>query len=197
MLTLYDNLHSSNALKVRFLLHELGLAFESVEVTLDEERPDWYREIHPFGLVPCLVDGDLKIPESNTALRYLATREGRTDLYPSEAAARAHVDTLLDALSLQVRPALWEAEKVAVYGAAEDDDIARPLADALNGWERLLASDGYCAGPFTIADCAAAGRFMHLDRLPVDWEALPRTQETLRLAREQAAYIRALGDLAA
>ena len=193
-LTLYDNSASSNALKVRFLLRELELDVETLEIPLSDERPGWYYDIHPFGLVPCLVDGDLAIPESNTALRYLAAREGRDDLYPAEPAARARADLIMDALSLQLRPALWEAEKVVVYGAPADADIATPLAEALTAWESLLDDGGWCAGGrFSIADCAAAGRLMHIDRLPVDLERLPRVAAMLGAARARPAYRAALG----
>lgn len=194
VLTLYDNAGSSNALKVRFLLHELDADFTSVEVPLAEPRPGWYREIHPYGLVPCLVDGDLVIPESNTALRYLADRSGRVDLYPTAPASRARVDIVMDALSLQLRPALWEAEKIAVYDAPETEDVATPLAAALTAWESLLSPGGWCAREFSIADCAAAGRLMHIDRLPVDLDAFPRIAAMLSNVRARPAWRRALGD---
>ena len=88
-IVLYDNPASSNAMKVRFLLAELGLEYERKHVPLAHPRPDWYRAIYPFGTVPFFEDGDLRLGESNAILRYLANREGRTDLYPTEPAARA------------------------------------------------------------------------------------------------------------
>lgn len=193
MLTLYDNVASSNALKVRFLLHELGLEFTAVAVALSEPRPDWYRAIHPYGLVPCLVDDDLVIPESNTALRYLADREGRADLYPPDAAARARIDVVMDALSLQLRPALWEVEKTVIYGAPEVPGAAAALAEALDAWQSLLDPGDWCVGErLSIADCAAAGRLMHLGRLPVDLERFPRITRILSSARARPAYGAAL-----
>lgn len=74
---LYDNRDSTTASKVRFLLAELGLDYEVREMPL-RNKPGEYFEIHPFGLVPALIDGDLVITESNVALRYLAEREGRS-----------------------------------------------------------------------------------------------------------------------
>jgi glutathione S-transferase len=65
---------SGNALKVRFLLAELGLDYEIVEVPRPRPRPDWYLELNPAGGVPTLVDGDLVLSESNAILRYLAQR---------------------------------------------------------------------------------------------------------------------------
>ena len=109
-IVLYDNRESTNANKVRFLLAELGLDHEIREMPL-RDKPDKYFEVHPFGLVPAVIDGDLVITESNVALRYLAEREGRSDLRGTTAAHRARIDGLLDTLSLELRPALWAAEE--------------------------------------------------------------------------------------
>ena len=192
MLTLYDNRGSTNALKVRFLLGELGLGHERVEVPLGEPRPGWYREIHPFGLVPALVDGDVVLTQSNTMLRYLADREGRDDLYPRDPAGRARVDTLLDALSLEVRPALWEAELATIYGRPSGADWQGLLADALAGWERLVDGGGHVAGRFSIADCAMAGRMHQLLTMPVDLAPYPRTRLALETVTARPAFRAAL-----
>lgn len=191
-LTLYDNAGSTNALKVRFLLEELGLTWTRVEVPLEGERPPWYRDIHPFGLVPALVDGDLVLTESNTILRYLAGREQRDDLYPREVRTRARVDGLLDTLSLEVRPAVWEAELATIYGRPSGVDWGPALNAALTGFERLLDHTGYACGAFSIADCAIAGRMHKLGSLPVDAASFPRTFAVVRTATARPAFVRAL-----
>ena len=109
-LLLYDNPASGNALKVRFLLHELGLEWETREVPLARPRPDWYLAVNPLGGVPTLDDDGFVLTESNTILRYLAQREGRTDLYPDQPRERAAVDEFLDRWSLTFRPALKRFE---------------------------------------------------------------------------------------
>jgi glutathione S-transferase len=187
VLTLYDNRGSTNAIKVRFLLAELGLDFERIDVPL-ADKPAWYGAIHPFNLLPTLVDGELKVTESNTALRYLADREGRADLYPREPARRARVDMLLDSLSLEVRPALWAAEEPVVYGLESDVDWGPALDRSLTGYERLLAEDGYALGDFSIADCAIAGRMQYIGQLPIDLGRYPRLQRTLELTFARPAY---------
>jgi glutathione S-transferase len=191
VLILYDNRGSTNAIKVRFLLAELGLDYERIDVPL-ADKPDWYGAIHPFNLLPTLVDGELVVTESNTALRYLADREGRDDLYPREPASRARVDMLLDSLSLEVRPSLWAAEEPVVYGLESDVDWRPALDRALTGYERLLADDGYAAGDFTIADCAIAGRMQYVGRLPIDLSRYPRLQRTLGRTFARPAYQAAL-----
>jgi glutathione S-transferase len=196
-LVLYDNRGSSNARKVRFLLGELGLDARLVDVPLDEERPEWYRDVHPFATVPTLVDGDLVLVESNTILRYLADREGRGDLYPRDPAARARVDQLLDVLSLAIRPALWELELRTYYAAgpvpeAELTDAVRGLESVLAGWERLIEADGYVTGAFSIADIAATARMWLLPTLPIDLGGAPNTRRMLDVVGARPALLAAL-----
>ena len=195
MLTLYDNAASTNALKVRILLEELELACERVEVPLDGPKPAGYAALHPFGLVPTLVDGGVVVTESNVALRYLAEREGRTDLRGSTRAARARIDGLLDSLSLEVRPALWGVEEVVVYGGAAGDLDARVtvLAEKLDAYDRLLDPTGpWATGTrFTIADCALGGRALHVPRLPLAPVCAPRVRRVLAALAERASFSRA------
>jgi glutathione S-transferase len=127
---LHDAPVSSNALTVRFLLEELGLAYERREVPLSRPRPDRHEAVDPIGGVPTLIDGSLVLSESNTILRYLAGIEGRDDLYPREPAARARVDQLLDRFSLTFRPAFFRVEAEAL-GFVAGIGCTRRLRDAL------------------------------------------------------------------
>jgi glutathione S-transferase len=194
-LVLYHNPTSSNSLKVRILLAELGLDYETVEVPLAQPRPDWYLAKDPFGTVPFLVDGGYELGESNTILRYLAAREGRTDLYPDEPQARAGVDWALDALSTQIRGGLLGAERAGLMAPDgtwtqnpedADQDALRAAIEAarrpLDLAEFLVADNGTVTGTFTIADCAFAPWLWRWSRLPVSFEAWPklaRVQETV------------------
>src|SRR5207244_1519281 len=56
LLTLYDHPISSNALKVRFLLAELGLDYERRQVPIERPRPEWYAEVNPLIGIPSLQD---------------------------------------------------------------------------------------------------------------------------------------------
>ena len=196
-MVLYDNPVSTNANKVRFLLAELGVEAELRTVGLgDTPKPADYVQLHPFGLVPTLVDGEVVVTESNVALRYLAEREGRWDLRGEDPARRARVDGLLDSLSLEVRPALWAVEEVVLYAAAvgEDERAARvaALEAKLDAYDRLLDPDGPHAlgAGFTIADCALAGRGLHVEKLGLGEEVAPRLRRTLAAAWARPAWAR-------
>ena len=123
-LTLYDFPTSGNARKVRLLLAELGLEFEHVPVPRARPRPDWYLEVNPFGGVPAIRDGDLVLAESQAILRYLATREGRNDLYPTDPARRARVDWALDAWTTTVFPRIFPLYRALV--AETRDEAGKP-----------------------------------------------------------------------
>jgi glutathione S-transferase len=187
-LLLYDNPASSNAMKVRFLLAELGLDYERRRVPLSHPRPDWYLERYPFGTVPFLEDGEIAVGESNAILRHLANRERRADLYPVEPGARARVDWALDAWSTQLRGGLVPAERVGLMhvdieqggGRPEDADPAA-LAEALDQarpkldlMERFVAGNGTVLGTFTIADCAFAPVLWRWYRLPLPFDPWPK-----------------------
>ncbi len=194
---LYDNAGSTNAIKVRILLEELGLPCERIEVPLGAPKPAGYAELHPFGLIPTLVDGDVVVTESNVALRYLAEREARADLRGGTPADRARIDGLLDTLSLELRPALWEVESFAVYGGAASDETARiaTLEAQLTAYDRLLDPAGPWAtgATFTIADCALGGRALHVPRLPLASASAPRLRRVLAGLAQRPSFRRAVG----
>jgi glutathione S-transferase len=189
-LVLYHNPPSSNGIKVRMLLDVLGLDYDERIVPFDRPRPDWYTEWHPFGTIPALEDGDLRLGESNAILRYLAHREGRYDLYPEDAKGRARIDYALDAWSTQVRPNVFPLEREIVFADEPDAAVveaATPAAErAYDEWEAFVADNGTVTGAFTIADCAVApglvrtARFGWEDRFADRWPRTLRLRETLR-----------------
>jgi glutathione S-transferase len=165
---LYDNAVSTNALKVRFLLAELGLSYDRREVPLTHPRPGWYLAQNPLGGVPALEDDGLVMGESNAILRYLAQRERRDDLYPAAPAERARVDEFLDRFATTLRGPFFQVESLALgfvqgigFGAGPRDAQgagakAAEIAPKIELFEQLVADNGTVLGTFTIADCCAA-----------------------------------------
>ena len=91
MLTLLDYGPSSNCLKVRILLRQLGAEFarEPVDIFAGESRTDEYLAFNPAGRTPALrLDDGRALAESNAILLYLA--EG-TAFLPDDRVLRAHV----------------------------------------------------------------------------------------------------------
>lgn len=190
-LTLHHHRYSSNAQKAQLMLDVVGVDYALREVPFEVDRADWHVAVNPMGGIPALVDGDFRLAESNTILRYLADREGRDDLYPRDPQARATVDWVLDLWALVVRPALFPYES-AQYGIAlglgmfanptAPEDEVRAKFDAavpkLRQAMEVLDPVGpwACLGHRTIADIAAAPVLHRLVHAPVDVSQVPRLQ---------------------
>jgi glutathione S-transferase len=196
-LELFDFPTSGNARKVRLLLAELGLEFEHVPVPRERPRPGWYLELNPFGGVPAIRDGDLVLAESQAILRYLATRKGRDDLYPTDPAARGRVDWALDAWTTTAFPRIFPLYRAVIAETRDDVGVPHPdradsgkveqsLAGAREGFglfEKFVADDGtVVGGGFTIADCACGPVLLTVTGWPLDLET-----DFPKLARIQAS----------
>jgi glutathione S-transferase len=183
---LYDHPASSNALKVRFLLAELGLAYEREEVPMARPRPDSYVALNQFTGIPVLDDHGFVLTESNAILRYLAQREGRDDLFPAEPRAQARVTELMDRFALTVRPAMFKHEAAALgfkfgtgFGAVPGDperarEIAGQIAPQLTMLEQVLSDGPHALGPFTVADCALAPVLFRTTKSGLDLAPYPK-----------------------
>jgi glutathione S-transferase len=163
MLRVLGRANSFNVRKVLWTCDEIGIPFE---------REDWGRgyqptsdpkflQVNPIGLVPAVIDGDVVLRESNTIVRYLATRHGRDDLYPADPVARARVEQWMDwanyETSISLRGAFlggmlneppwnnpWFIEQGRRQITKEVGQLDRHLADPANA---------YVAGRvFTLAD---------------------------------------------
>jgi glutathione S-transferase len=185
---LYDHPISSNALKVRFLLAELGQVYERREVPLSRPRPDWYVAVNPVGGIPTLDDDGYVLAESNTILRYLATKHQAIWIYPSDLPSRATVNEFLDRWSLTFRPALFQHERVALgFSPAAGFDsvprdpeaaarVAEEIAPTLALLDRLVQPTGAVLGRMTIADCAAAPALYRTHNAGLDLAPYPNVR---------------------
>jgi glutathione S-transferase len=199
-LVLHDNARSSNAQKVRFLLAELGQTAELREVPFALPRPDWHLAVNPLGGIPALIHDDFELAESNTILRYLATRSGDTQIYPSDLPDRATVNWLLDAIATFLRPALLPIEETASVPRAglgaeapAPDGGHAAFAAALPKLERFqgLLYDGSpwaCCGRFTIADVAATPVLHRLRCTGIPLTAIPRLATWAEACCERPAW---------
>ncbi|HRK18306.1 MAG TPA: glutathione S-transferase family protein [Hyphomicrobiaceae bacterium] len=165
MIKVYGRANSINVRKVLWMLDEVGEAYS---------RTDWGRgyrptsepefvAVSPFGVVPVVDDDGFVLRESNTIVRYLATKHGRTDLYPSTLRERALCESWMDwantDLYLGVRPVFMGL--VVKSPAFSDPKMIAAGADDWNDQMRRLDAHLAAAGPylmganFTIADIPA------------------------------------------
>jgi glutathione S-transferase len=85
---------SVNNMSVRVFVRAAGIPVEEENVW-GQTREEPYLSKYPAGLTPTIETGELPkgiLGESCAVMMYLASREGRDDLYPTDLARRAMVD---------------------------------------------------------------------------------------------------------
>jgi glutathione S-transferase len=94
MLTVYGRKSSFNVQKVMWLIGELGVVHEHIELGGAYgglEAPE-FRAMNPHGRVPVVDDNGTIVWESHAILRYLAARYGRAQFWSEDAAQRSLSD---------------------------------------------------------------------------------------------------------
>jgi glutathione S-transferase len=84
---LYDAPRCPYCARVRIALAEKGIAYETVEIDL-QNRPPWLYELNASGRVPVLDDAFV-LPESAVIVAYLDERYPEPPLLPADPAGRA------------------------------------------------------------------------------------------------------------
>lgn len=170
MYILYQFPFSQHSRRVVSLLVEAGLEYESRHVAMDqgEHRSAEYLRINPNHQVPTLLDGAVKLHESNAILRYLCLKHGLAQWYPTDLAERAAVEQWLDWNQARLSPAVVDIVLNAVFLGDRGDAVAvergkerlRELEPII---ESTLCSRQFLAAPRpTIADLSLASSIFQL-----------------------------------
>ena len=98
MLQLKGRTNSSNVMKALWVLDEIGLAYKREDVGgqfgKNHEAP--YLSLNPNGRIPTIIDDDLVLWESNSIVRYLASRHSLGTLCPANPGDRARCEMWMD-----------------------------------------------------------------------------------------------------
>lgn len=172
-MTIYDYPGCPFGRKVRIVLAEKELSFDSVQVDLakGQQRSEEFRRLNPFGKVPVLVDESSVVYESTIINEYLNDEYPHPpELLPEDSGERARVRLLVDfadrAFTLPVMALEREAkatEKDETRSQAARDAIAK----ALQMLDRELAGKEYLAKSFSLADVAFAPALLLLSQVGV------------------------------
>ena len=146
VLTLYDADRCPYCARVRIVLAEKGLEYETVVVDLDD-RPAWIYEKNPLGKVPVLEEDVFVLPESAVIMEYLEERYPEPPLWPADPAERAHGRLLVDRFDRLSRP---------YYALRRGEEAAEAkLYERLRDLDSLLAAQPFLTGrAFGLADAA-------------------------------------------
>lgn len=197
---LYDFATSPNCQRVKVVLEEKGLTYETVPVDLrkQEQKAPEYLAMNPYGKVPVLVDGDTVLYESCIINEYLEDKYPDPPLLPANPSARARIRILIDYGITHTNDShqAIRAEMMKPEGERDADALAAAkvrFIEELQPLERELGGRDYMAGDFSLLDAAHVPRIMR----HVQWGVLPDPSLPLLQAWYERmtarASVRALG----
>lgn len=164
MLKLYGT-PPTRALRVIWLLNELGLEYEMVPVDLlgGEHRKLDFLTLNPAAKVPVLVDGDLVITESAAIQLYLAEKNPEAGYIPTTVEGRAQMYRWIFFLVTEIEQPLWRiARHTFIYPEnqrlPQDIDLARQEGiEMVAVLERHMKDREFLVGDrLSVADFTAA-----------------------------------------
>jgi glutathione S-transferase len=178
VITLYDADRCPYCARVRIVLAEKGVGYETVTVDLDD-RPAWIYEKNPVGKVPVLEEGEFVLPESEVINEYLEERYPDPALWPTDPAERAEGRLLVERFDSLSRP---------YYALRRGEEDARERLD-----EQLAVLDGLLGGrpfltvrEFGLADAAYLPWILRAEsNLGMDLEAHPALAEWVERCTER------------
>ena len=139
-LKLYGSARSRASI-VQWYLEELELPYEFVTLDMQtgEHRQPAFFEINPFGKVPALVDGDLKLWESGAILLYLCDRYGKVEMNDRAIAAQW----------------ILFANATLGPGVFGEENREREMPRLMQPLDEIFGKRGFIAGDrFTVSDVA-------------------------------------------
>jgi len=178
VITLYDADRCPYCARVRIVLAEKRVEYETVVVDLDD-RPAWIYEKNPTGRVPVIEEDTFVLPESAVIDEYLDERYLDPPLLPPDPGERALARVLIFRFDDLSKP---------YYALRRGDDGARLKLDAqLARLDELLERQAFLTGrEFGLADVAYVPWVLRArDRMDVELDPHRSLSEWLRRMSER------------
>ncbi len=166
MIKIWGRNTSSNVQKVMWAIGEIGLPHERIDIggPFGKNRDPAYLAMNPNGLVPTLEEEDgFLLWESNTIVRYLATKHRATVLEPVDLHAQARASAWMDWQLSVLAPAITPGFVGLIRTPPEKRDHAaieeskKRTTAAITILDGQLAKTAYVAGDaFSYGDIPAA-----------------------------------------
>ncbi|KAK9726279.1 hypothetical protein RND81_05G203500 [Saponaria officinalis] len=161
----YGSPISTATLRAVAALHEKDIAFEFVVVDMKSgaHKQEPFISLNPFGQVPALEDGEIKLFESRAITKYIASayESSGTPLLHQDKKQLANLAIWSEVEAHQFDPVAsklaWELYYKGIFGMQADpaavEEHEAKLAKVLDVYEARLAQSKYLTGDtYTLAD---------------------------------------------
>jgi glutathione S-transferase len=191
---------SGNSARAAFALEEAAVPYEPrlLDTRNGENRGPAYLRINPMGKIPSLVDGEVRLWESNAINWYVAEKFPGTGLLPASIDGRASIQRWLFFQAGHVSPACvpifraTNARVKAFWQVAGDPQAAdagrKELGRYLPVIEEALAGRDWLEGRFSLADIAYAPHLGLVAEGGFDFADYPRVRAWLDRMQARPAW---------
>jgi len=197
MLKVLGRRTSANVMKVLWVLDELGLEYEQVDVGGPfggNDEADYLAK-NPMGLVPTLLEDDLVLWESNTVTRYLCSKYAMGVLCSEDLGVRAEAEKWMDWKLTTINPVMVTIFQGLVrIPPAERDNaaIAAAIQKSFDVWgvlDRHLAEQPYVSGDrFSMGDIPLGPQLHRWLKLVDSRPAFPNLEAWYQRLTERPAF---------
>ncbi|HKB81849.1 MAG TPA: glutathione S-transferase family protein [Burkholderiales bacterium] len=164
VLVIGNKAYSSWSLRPWLLMRQAGIGFDEIRVSLYESgAKQKILQYSAAGKVPVLQDDNLTVWDSLAICEYLAEKHPKKQLWPPEAAARAHarsVSAEMHSGFTNVRSQMPMNVRREIPGRANTPEVAAELARIEAIWNDCRGRHGahgrFLFGAFSIADAMYA-----------------------------------------
>ena len=171
VMTLFSNDSDLYSHRVRIVLAEKGINFETVEVD-PANPPEDLMDLNPYGIVPTLVDRDLVLYVAQVIMEYLDERFPHPPLMPVDPVSRAQSRMTLRRIQRD-----WDTCVDKLEQGKDKAKVAKELSDSLVVIAPIFEMKPFfLSDDLSLLDCAVAPI---LWRLPVYGIELPMAVKPL------------------
>lgn len=200
---LYNFFNSSTSYRVRIALALKGLHYEYVPVNLraGEQRDSGYRALSPAGIVPTLVDGDIRLTQSLAIIDYLDQVHPLPRMVPEAIDLRIRAVEIAQTIACEIHPINnlrvlnYLTTELGIGADAKTGWYAHWVEEGLAAVETMLASASsgvYCVGDSpTVADCCLIPQVANALRMGCDIDKFSRIRKIYEHCTALPAFIAA------
>ena len=181
--------------------NKIDIEQQVVDILKGEHYGDAYSKLNPNHLIPMLEDGDFRLTESATILRYLADKVG-SPAYPKDTKKRARIDEMLDWLNSNLyRDWGYGLIYPQVFPHLKRDDPAVQAATVAWGKEKSKAwlqilNDHWigpnrnylCGNEISIADYFGAALVTAGELIHCNFSAYPTVERWLAAMKQRPSH---------
>jgi glutathione S-transferase len=198
MLKLFGRATSINVQKVMWLLGEIGLAHERIDIggAFGGLHEPAFLRLNPHGKIPVIDDGGVIVWESHSILRYLAAKYAPARFWPADPAARSEADRWMDWAQASMQPdftggVFWGFYRTPDHArdrAAIKASLAR-CGQHLRLLDRWLEGRAFlCGDALTLADIPAGVQLYRHYNIGVETPRAPNVEAWYARLCERPAY---------